>query len=108
MKNTTMVNNRRGKIDQQENNLEIVVSESTPSATDEMDFILSDSEKTVKAETKSKSYGVNNGFSKCISLLVAFFGRILSWLNGSGSSEIDVHRMESRSNQQLGLRKWNL
>lgn len=108
MSNTTIVNDGREKIGQQEKNLEMVASESMPSATDETDFILSDTEKTIQTETKSKSYVVNNGFSKCINLLVAFFGRILSWLNGSGSSEIDVHRMESRSNEQLGLRKWNL
>ena len=108
MSNTTIVNNGRGKIGQQEKNLEMVASGSTPSAIDETDFILSDTEKTIQAETKSKSYGVNNGFSKCISLLVTFFGRILSRLNGFGGSEIDVHRMESRRNEQLGLRKWNL
>ena len=108
MKNSTVINKIRRETGQQEKNLEMVVSESTTSAIDETDFILSDTEKTIQAETKSKSYGVNNGFSKCISLLVTFFGRILSWLNGFGSSEIDVHRMETRSNEQMGLRKWNL
>ena len=108
MSNTTIVKNGRAKIGQQERNLEMVASESTPSATNETDFILSDTEKTFQTQTKSKPYGVNNGFSECISLLVTFFGRILSWLNGSGGSEIDVHRMESRRNEQLGLRKWNL
>lgn len=108
MSNTTIVNNGKGKIGQQEKNLGMVALESTPSATNEKDFILSNTEKTFQTETKSKSYSVNNGFSKCISLLVIFFGRILSWLNGFGGSEIDVHRMESRRNEQLGLRKWNL
>jgi len=108
MSNTTIVNNGRPKIGQQKKNLEMVGSESTRSVTNETDFILSDTEKTFQTETKSKSYGVNNGFSKCVSLLVTFFSRILSWLNGSGGSEIDVHRMESRRNEQLGLRKWNL
>jgi hypothetical protein len=108
MSNTTIVNNGRPKIGQQKRNLEMVASGSTPLASNETDFILSDTEKTFQTETKSKSYGVSNGFSKYISLLVTFFGRVLSWLHGSGGSEIDVHRMESRRNEQLGLRKWNL
>ena len=108
MSNTTIVNNGRRKIGQQEKNLEMVALESTPSATNETALILSDTEKTFQTETKSKSYGVNNGFSKSISLLVTFFGRIPSWLNDFGGSEIDVHRMESRHNEQPGLRKWNL
>jgi hypothetical protein len=108
MSNTTIVKNGRAKIGQQEKNLEMVASESTPSATNEMDFILSDTERTSQTQTKSKSYGVNNGFSKCISLLVTFFGRILSWLSNFGGSKIDVYRMESRRFEQLGLRKWDL
>ena len=108
MSNTTIVKNGKRKIGQQEKNLEMVALESTPSATNETDFVLPDIEKTFQTETKSKSYGVNDGFSKFISLLVIFFGRILSWLNGFGGSEIDEHRMESRRNEQLGLRKWNL
>ena len=108
MSNTTIVKNGKGKIGQRERNLEMVASESTLSASNEADFILSDTEKTLQTETRSKSYGINNGFSKCISLLVTFSRRILSCLNGFGGSEIDVHRMESRRNEQLGLRKWNL
>ena len=108
MSNTTIVNNGRRKIGQQKRNLEMVASGSTPLASNETDFILPDIEKTFQAETRTKSYGVNNGFCKSISLLVTFFGRILSWLNDFGGSKIDVHRMESRHNEQLGLRKWNL
>jgi len=108
MSNTTIVKNGRAKIGQQEKNLEMVASESTPSATNETDFILSDTEKTFQTQTKSKSYGVNNGFSECISLLVTFFGRILSWLSNFGGGKIDVYRMESRRFEQLGLRKWDL
>ena len=108
MSNRTIVDNGRATIGQQERNLEMVASESTLPASNEADFILSDTEKTFQIETRSKSYGVNNGFSKCISLLVIFSRRILSYLNGFGGSEIDVHRMESRRNEQLGLRKWNL
>jgi len=108
MSNTTIVNNGRRKIGQQKKNLEMVGSESTPSATNEKDFILSDTEKAFQTETKSKSYGVNNGFFKYISLPVTFFSRIFSWLNGFGGSEIDAHQMESRRNEQVGLRKWNL
>jgi len=108
MSNTTIIKNGRTKIDQQEKTLEIIASESTPSVTNEMDFILSDTEKTFQTETGSKSYGVNNGLSEFISLLVTFSGRIFSWLNGFGASEIDVHRVESRRSEQLGLRKWNL
>ena len=108
MNNTTIVHDGRRKIGRQEKNLEMVASESTPSATSETAFVLSDTGKTFQTETKAKSYGANNGFAKCISLLVTFSGRIASWLNGFGSSEIDVHRMESRHNEQLGLRKWNL
>jgi hypothetical protein len=105
MSNTTIVNNRRRKIGQQKNNLEMVASES---ATSETDFILSDTEKKSQTETELKSYGVISGFSKRVSLLATFFGRIPSWLNGFGGSEIDAHRMESRHNEQPGLRKWNL
>ena len=108
MSNTTTVNNGRRTIGQQRRNLETVALESTPLATNETDFILSATEKTFQTETKSKSYGVSNRYSKYVSLLVTFFSRILSWLNGFGGSRIDVHRMESRSNEQLGLRKWNL
>jgi len=108
MSNTTIVNNRRARIDQRERNLEMVAPESTPSATSEMDFILSDTEKTFQTETGSESYGVSNAFSRSVSLLVSFFGRIVSFLNGFGGSKIDVHRMESGRSEQLGLRKWNL
>jgi len=108
MRNTAIVDSGSVKVGQQEKNLKMVASESAPAATNETDFILSNTEKTFQTATKSKSYGVNNGFSKCISLLVVFFGRILSWLNGFGGTEIDVHRMESRRKEQLGLRKWNL
>jgi len=108
MSKTTIVKNGSAKIGQQEKNLEMAASESTLSATNETDFILSDTGKTFQTETRLKSYGASNGFSKCISLLVTFFGRILGWLNGFGGSEIDVHRIESRRNEQLGLRKWNL
>jgi hypothetical protein len=108
MSNTTIVDNGRRRIGQQKKNLEMVALESTPSATNEMDFILSDTEKTFQTETKSKSYGVSNRLSKYVSLLVTFFRRILSWLNGFGGGKIDVHRMESGRSEQLGLRKWNL
>lgn len=108
MSNTTIVKNGKGKTAQQEKNLEMVALESRPSATNETDFILPDTEKTFQTETEAKSYGVSNGFSKCISLLVVFSGRVLSWLNGFGGTEIDVHRMENRRKEQLGLRKWNL
>ncbi len=108
MSNTTIVNNGRSKIGQQEKTLEMVARESTPSATNETDFILSDTEKTFQTETRSKSYGVNKAFSRSVSLLVSFFGRIVSFLNGFGGSTIDVHRMESGRSEQLGVRKWNL
>ena len=108
MSNTTIVNNGRRKIGQQEKNLEMAALESTPSATNETALILSDTEKTFQTETKSKFYVVNNGFARCSSLIVTFSNRILSWLNGFGGSEIDVRRMESRHNEQLGPRKWNL
>jgi prephenate dehydratase len=108
MSNTTIVKNGSAKIGQQEKDLEMVASEATLSATNETYFILSDTERPFQTETESKSYDASNGFSKCISLLVTFGGRILSFLNGFGGSEIDVHRIESRRNEQLGLRKWNL
>ena len=108
MRNTAIVNSGSVKVGQQEKNLKMVASESTPAATNETDLILSDTERPFHIETRSKSYGINNGFSKCISLLVTFSGRILSFLNGFGGSEIDVHRIESRRKEQLGLRKWNL
>jgi hypothetical protein len=108
MNNTAIVHNGRRKIGGQEKNLEMVALESTHSATNETAFILSDTEKTFQTETKSESYAVNNGFARCISLLVTFSSRVLSWLNGFGGSEIDVHRMESRRDEQPGLRKWNL
>jgi hypothetical protein len=108
MSKTTIVNNRRREISHQKKNLKMVALESTPLATNERDFILSDTEKTFQAETKSKSYGAINVLSKWASLLATFFGRILSWLNGFGGHEIDVHRMESRRNEQPVLRKWNL
>jgi DNA gyrase/topoisomerase IV subunit A len=108
MSNTTTVSNGRRKIGQQEKSLEMVALESTPLATNETDSILSATEKTFQTETESKSYSVNNRFSKYVSLLVTFFRRILSWLNGFGGGKIDVHRMESGRSEQLGLRKWNL
>ena len=108
MSKTTIVNNRRREIGYQKKNLKMVALKSTPLATNETAFILSDTGKTFQTATKSRPYGVNNRFAGCISLLVTFYGRILSWLNGFGGSEIDVHRMESRRNEQLGLRKWNL
>lgn len=109
MSKTTIVNNRRREIGYQKKNLKMVALESTPSATSETAFILSDTGNTFPTETKSKSYGVNNNrLSKWAGLIVTFFGRILSWLNGFGGSAIDVQRMESRRNEQLGFRKWNL
>ena len=108
MSNTTIVNNRRARIDQRERNLEMVAPESTPSATSEMDFVLSDTERTFQIETRSKSYGANKAFSRSVGSLVSFFGRIVSFFNGFGGSNIDVHRMENGRSEQLGLRKWNL
>jgi DNA gyrase/topoisomerase IV subunit A len=108
MSNTTTVSNGRRKIGQQEKSLEMVALESTPLATNETDSILSATEKTFQTETESKSYSVNNRFSKYVSLLVTFFSRVLSWLNGFAGSEIDVYRMGSRQFEQLGLRKWDL
>jgi hypothetical protein len=109
MSKTTIVNNRRREIGYQKKNLKMVSMESTPLATNERDFSLADTEKTFQTETKSKSYGVNNnGLSKWVRLIVTFFGRILSWLNGFGGSAIDVHQLENRHSQQPGFRKWNL
>ncbi len=108
MNNTTTVNEGRVRIGQQEKNLEMVSSESTVSATNETDFVLSDTEKTFQTETTSKSYRVNNGFSECISLVATLLRRILRCVNNLGGSEIDVHRMESGRREHLGLRKWNL
>jgi hypothetical protein len=108
MNNTAIVHNRRRKIGGQEKNLEMVALESTHSATNETAFILSDTEKTFQTETRSKSYGVDKAFSRYVSSLVSFFGRIVSTLNGFGGSKVDVHRMESRHKEQLGPRRWNL
>ena len=108
MGNTAIVNSRRARIGQRERSLEMVAPESTRSATSEMDFVLSDSERTFQIETRSKSYGANKAFSRSVSSLVSFFGRIGRFLNGFGASKIDVNRMESGRSEQLGLRKWNL
>jgi hypothetical protein len=86
----------------------MVAPESAPAATNETDFILPDSERTFQIETRSKSYGINKAFSGYVSSLVSFFGRIVSFLDGFDGSKVDVHRMESRRKEQLGLRKWNL
>jgi len=108
MSNTTIVNNGKARIGQRERNLAMVAPESTPSPISGMDFILSDTEKTVQIETRSESYGVNKAFSRCVSLLLSFFSGMVSFLNGFGGSRIDVHRMENGRSEQLGLRKWNL
>lgn len=108
MSNTTTVNSGRQKIRHQKDNIKRTALELTHSSTIETDFILSHTEKTFQAETKSKSYGADNGLAKWASLLATFFGRITNWLNSFGSNEIDVQRMESRHSQQPGFRKWNL
>jgi hypothetical protein len=41
-------------------------------------------------------------------IVIAAFGWLLRWFNGIGRGEIDLHRMEHRSDRQLGIRKWNL
>jgi hypothetical protein len=108
MGNTTIVNNRRARIDQRERSLKMVAPESAPAATNQTDFILTDTERTFQIGTGSKSYGVDKAFSRYVGSLVSFFGRIVSFLNGFGGSKVDVHRMESRRKEQLGLRRWNL
>jgi hypothetical protein len=108
MGNTTTVNNRTARIGQRERSLEMVAPESAPAATSEMDFILSDSERTFQIETRSKSYGANKAFSRSVSSLVSLFGRIVGLLNGFGGGRIDVHRMETGRSEQPGLGKWNL
>lgn len=85
-----------------------VVSESTTSVIDGTTLNLSDVELTDIAEVTPASPGIRYLISKRFVVLVNFFCRVLSWLNGSGSSEIDVHRMETHNDQHLGLRKWNL
>ena len=108
MSNTTTVNSGRQKIGHQKDNIKRTLLESSHSSTSETDFILSNTEKTFQTETKSKSYGAINVLSKWASLLATFFGRIISWLNGLGGNEIDVHRMENRHNERPVIRKWNL
>jgi len=42
------------------------------------------------------------------SFMIAVFGRLLKRINGIGSNQIDLRRMERRNDWQLGMRKWNL
>lgn len=40
--------------------------------------------------------------------IIAVFSRLLKWLNGVGSNEIDLRRLERRNDSQLGIRRWSL
>jgi hypothetical protein len=43
-----------------------------------------------------------------VSFMITVFSRLLKWFNGIGSNEINLRRMERRSDWPLGMRKWNL
>jgi len=59
-------------------------------------------------ETATSESTISVLLFRSLGLLIGIFGRVLNWLNGTGSSQIDIHRIKTRNDQYLGLRKWNL
>jgi len=108
MVNKSILKRTGKRPDYQENNLETATSESTISVLDGSASILSDVESTAQIQNTQISTIGSHRLFRSLGLLIGIFGRVLNRLNGIGSSEIDVHRMESRRNEELGLRKWNL
>ena len=108
MVNKSILKRTGKRPDYQENNLETATSESTISVLDGSASILSDVESTAQIQNTQISTIGSHRLFRSLGLLIGILGRVLNRLNGIGSSEIDVHRMESRRNEELGLRKWNL
>jgi len=108
MVNKSMLRRTGKRPDYQENNLETATAESTTSVFDGSAFILSDVESTAQIENTQISPIASHRLFQSLGLLISIFGRVLNWLNGTGSSQIDIHRIKTRNDQHLGLRKWNL
>ena len=108
MVNKSILKRTGQRPDYHENNLQTATSESTISVFDGPAFILSDVESTAQIENTQISPIASHRLFRPLGLLIGIFGRVLNWLNGTGSSQIDIHRIETRNDQHLGLRKWNL
>jgi len=108
MENTITVNSERIKTDRKEIKLELVINESTTPIADNLIYQLPEIKPACSTETIAVSRDFKYKIAKRVGLIVALLKQIFNWLNGFGSNEIDVQRMESRNDQQLGIRKWNL
>ena len=108
MKNTIAANSERIKTDRKEIKLELVINESTTPIADNLISQLPEIKPAASTETLPVFLHIIYKISKRVGLIVTLFKHIFKWLNGLGSNEIDVQRMESRNDQQLGIRKWNL
>jgi hypothetical protein len=97
-----------GKTAQLGNNLKPVGLKSTTSVANRVVFNLYDMRVLNQVEVLQPSPYIKKKTNKFYILLIRFFTRLFKWANGVGSSNIDLHRMEHRSDQQLGIRKWNL
>jgi hypothetical protein len=108
MKNTITANSERIKTDRKEIKLELVINESITPIANNLTSQLPQIKAARSTETLPVSSDFKNKIAKRVGFIVALFKQIFNWLNGIGSNEIDVQRMESRNDQQLGIRKWNL
>ena len=108
MKNTITANSERIKTDRKEIKLELVINESITPIANNLTSQLPQIKAARSTETLPVSSDLKNKIAKRVGFIVALFKQIFNWLNGIGSNEIDVQRMESRNDQQLGIRKWNL
>jgi hypothetical protein len=108
MKNTIAANSERIKTERQGIELELVIGEPITPIADNLTSQLSQIIPACDTETLPVSSDFKNKIAKQVGFIFALFKQIFNWLNGIGSNEIDVQRMENRNDQQLGIRKWNL
>ena len=92
-------------VDPQEKQLEISATGLT--ATETLDSIPSATMQAIPEGIESKSRNLKYQLYKFAVLVATFIGKILSWLNGFGNGEIDVRRMETGRNENLGIRTLN-